>query len=190
VKQNVEVVVPAEEPKTVTPEPVIADTQPPEGKVFTQSSTAATKDAEPKPEATAPVQSFADAAKATEEAAPASVPVAPRAFLNDGEQIEAVCKIKAVTTFAARVGGQATLTPSVKATLSGGYVGDVFHIGGAKEIAPAVVVDGVEKTPAVYGANPPWIAGMEVRVKLAGKKSAAGPVRVSVQSVEAVTEEF
>jgi hypothetical protein len=175
VKQNVEVVVPAEEPKTVTTEPVAAEV-------------VAAPVVESKPEAPAPVQSFADAAKATEEAAPA--PVAPRAFLNDGEQIEAICKIKAVTTFAARVGGQATLTPSVKATLSGGYVGDVFHIGGAKEIAPAVVVDGVEKTPAVYGANPPWIAGMEVRVKLAGKKSAAGPVRVSVQSVEAVTEEF
>jgi hypothetical protein len=179
VKQNVEVVVPAEEPKTVTPEPV-AEPAPV---------------AESKPEAPAPVQSFADAAKATEGdngtgAAVIANPPSPRAFLNDGEQIEAVCKIKAVTTFAARVGGQATLTPSVKATLSGGYVGDVFHIGGAKQIAPAVVVDGVEKTPAVYGANPPWIAGMEVRVKLAGKKSAAGPVRVSVQSVEAVTEEF
>lgn len=161
-------------PETPKPtEPALATTMPPEGKVFTQSSTVATKDVAPAP---------APAKAATEE---------PRAFINDGEVLERSAKVKSLTPFAAKLNGQAGVTPSVKVALAGGYVGEVFHIGGAREVTAAVVVDGKETSPAVYEPNAPWAVGAEVRVRLLGKKSAAGPVRAAVESVEAnPPEEF
>lgn len=103
-------------------------------------------------------------------------PVSSRAFLQDGETLEAGVKVVELKAGAMKSGD--VTTPSVKAKVSGGYVGEVYHLNGAKESAGA------------FEPLPPWKVGVELKVVLVGKKNSKGTVVAYVQGVEAVPEVF
>lgn len=129
--------------------------------------------AQPEPEK--PVQSFADAAAATEQPEPKSavtaVPGNPRAFLSDGETINATVKISTVEAKAHDKG------VGVIAAVSGDYNGEVRHRAGG------VMKDGKPEP------LPVWMAGKTVALKLTGKKVTSGPQSGKVIAlVESVVE--
>jgi recombination protein RecT len=156
VKENVEA--PAPEPKNVTP---VVEAVSPQAK-----PTEVVVEAAPAP---APVETFEQAAPATEEAAPAKQ---PRAFLQDGERVKVDCKVEELTGLSIPVDGKPT--PSVKAKLSGEFVGEVYHLGGG----------GADGQP-----SKPWAVGAVLTLELLGKKNKKGTVSVTVEAV-AEKEEF
>jgi hypothetical protein len=123
-----------------------------------------------------PVQSFADAAKATEaEPAPG-----PRAFLQDGETFSTTVKVVELKANVMK-SGEVSI-PTVKAKLTGGFVGDVYHKEGAKAVAVGAAT--------TYEPLPPWKVGAELNVTLLGQKNKSGAVLAYVQGVEEVMGEF
>lgn len=98
-----------------------------------------------------------------------------RAFLKDGETFETVITVKEVTTLIANIAqadGSKKATPSVKAQVSGGFVGEVYHFGGA-------TAEGDKLKPL-----PVWTAGASAKAKLVGKMNkASGKVQVRVESI-------
>ncbi len=125
-----------------------------------------------------PVESFTEAAAATdtsEKAQASTESPKPRAFLQDKEEITAVVTVASLSPrniITLDPDGQKTPKPSVAAKLSGGYVGEVYHIGGG-------VADGATVKPAA-----PWAVGAVLNVKLLGKlNSKVNKVQTFVQSV-------
>lgn len=166
---DAEVVSVTEEPKAVTPAAApekAADPAPVSQPL-----------ADKAPEA-APVESFQQAAAATEAAPaePAPVKQEPRAFLNDKEEIETEVTVAELNPLNITQAG--VVNPSVKAKLKGGFVGEVYHIGG-----------GIAEGEAVKPKQP-WAVGATLKVKLLGKinAKAGGKIQVFVQAVSAVTE--
>lgn len=119
-------------------------------------------------------------------AKPFSEPTAaqPRAFLKDGESLETEISVS-------EVGGLNITTadgvkPSVKAKVKGGYVGEIYHVGGG-----TAGPDGKARVAA------PWEVGASLKVVLLGKLNnkaknedgSLGRVQVFVQSVEMAQEE-
>lgn len=127
------------------------------------------------PEAAAPVESFAQAAEAT-QAEPVAEAPKPRAFLNDGELLE--CEVKVLECAGGSLTSNGTKYPSVRAKVSGGYNGDIYHINGGK-------TEGDKTVPM-----PPWKAGASLAVKLKGIKNESGAVKAYVESVEVAPEVF
>lgn len=152
---------------------VVNEAPPQEQKPVEQAS--AEKKVDPKP-----VESFTEAAAATEAPEKAQAPAEPlaqveppkpRAFLQDKEEIMAVVTVAELSPLNITQAGVAH--PSVKAKLKGGFEGEVYHIGGG-------VADGATVKPAA-----PWAVGATLTVKLLGKinAKAGGKVQVFVQSV-------
>lgn len=122
----------------------------------------------------------ADQYTASKRAAETSAqPVGSRAFLHDLETLETTIRVKDLKCSVMK-SGDATF-PTAKASVTGGYVGDIYHKGGAKLVSTA---------PDVYEPLPPWKVGAELKVTLLGQKNAKGMVVAYVQSVEAVQDEF
>lgn len=137
------------------------------------------KPAAPEPK----VETFAQAAEASAPEPVATPPAeapAPRAFLNDGETISVIVRVTELKAGAFVVEGVST--PGVKAKVSGGFVGEVRHIGGAKAVPIGAAT--------TYEALPPWAVKAEINVVLVGKKNSKGTVEAYVQTAEAVPEEF
>jgi hypothetical protein len=129
------------------------------------------------PTASAPVQSFAEAAAA---AAATADPAKPRtdADLKHDEIITVQCEVVSVDPMiiTAAVGGVKGPQPSVAVNLKGGYEGRAYHIGGG-------VKDGETLKPL-----PVWEVGATVNVTLRGKLNTnpkVNKVQVFVDSVEA-----
>lgn len=138
--------------------PALATTQPPEGKVFTQSSTAATKDAEP----------------AKTEPAPES-----RAFIKDGEEIVANVTVKKSSPIFATMDNKRA--PSVIATVAGQFNNEVIQ----HNVEPLNVRQ--ENGKDVFDLPAAWAVGTALKIKLLGKHfPAVKKVYAVVQSVEAV----
>jgi hypothetical protein len=181
---------------TTTPEPQKAAEQPKIEKLAEKLAQPAEAE-----KVAAVVQSFEQAAKATDaeprkvvqtdgavrtESAPEVAtrlgePVAPlpRAFLKDGETLETEISVS-------EVGGLNITTaegvkPSIKAKVKGGYVGEIYHVGGG-----TAGPDGKAQVKA------PWSVGESLKVVLLGKlnnkakneNGTLGKVQVFVQSVE------
>jgi recombination protein RecT len=110
---------------------------------------------------------------------PDAIPGDPITELAEGQRVSVTCRVKAIAT------GMIDNLPSVRASVTGGFVGDVRHIGGASAVA------GADPMP-----NAPWKAGAEVVLSLVGKKYAgnaaalAGKVLAYVEKAEAKPEEF
>lgn len=85
---------------------------------------------------------------------PPTAPVS-RAFLKDGEEFTANVTVGNVSTIMAKIAG--VPTPSVQAHVTGQFVGDVFHFGGA-------TAEGDKITPL-----PLWKKGNAVQVTLIGR---------------------
>jgi hypothetical protein len=111
-------------------------------------------------------------------AAPEVAPAAPatRAFLQDGESLTATVRVTGLKA-AVMKSGEVSI-PTTKATLTGGFVGDVYHKDGAK-------AEGVGYVPL-----PPWKVGAELTVTLLGQKNKSGAVLAYVQAVAEAQEEF
>lgn len=94
-----------------------------------------------------------------------------RAFLEPDERIETTCAVIEVTPLLATVAGVST--PTVQATVRGGYNGTIYHFGGATQSGEAIV------------PNPEWKAGNTLKVTLFGKKNKkTNRVMPSVEKVE------
>lgn len=117
---------------------------------------------------------------------PFSEPTAnqPRAFLQDGEKLDT--EITVADLGALNITTTEGTKPSVKAKVTGGFVGEIYHIDGG------VTVDGKA------AIAPPWSKGAVLKAVLLGKlnnkvkneQGGFGKVQVFVQSVEpAVAEE-
>ena len=78
-----------------------------------------------------------------------------RAFLKDGEEMQAVCQVTAVEPLVANIKG--TATPSVKIHLKGQFFGEAYHFGGA-------TTEGDKIIPL-----PAWKVGATVRLSLVGR---------------------
>lgn len=130
---------------------------------------------EPEAATPAPVESFAQAAEAT-QAEPVAEAPKPRAFLNDGELLE--CEVKVIECAGGSLTSNGTKYPSVRAKVTGGYNGDIYHINGGK-------TEGDKTVPL-----PPWKAGASLAVKLKGIKNESGAVKAYVESVEVAPEVF
>ena len=156
----------------------VAENQPPPAPPATPASEPAATPAAPPPDAAKAHQAVV-ALKAEDKApAPAAAPVQPaaapqsRAFLNDKEEYDTTITVKTVEAFMANLGGK--MTPSVKMTVKGGFVGEVYHFAGATA-AP----DGSLKPGG------PWAVDASIHVVLLGRKTKSGKVVVEVQKVEA-----
>lgn len=115
------------------------------------------------------------ALKAEEPSAPppaeAPKPTA-RAFLKDAEEITVSCTVVEVAALIANIKG--TPTPSVQATIRGGFNGTVYDFGGA-------VQDGENLAP-----KPAWKVGSELKLTLLGRlNTKSGKVLVNVTACEA-----
>jgi hypothetical protein len=108
--------------------------------------------------------------------APAEKP-APRAFLKDGEQIEATLTVKTVTPMFVTSAG--VRTGSIQAKVEGDFTGTVLHIGGATAKG-----DGLTPLPL-------WEVGKTVRATLLGKlNKTSGQVMVRVEKAEEAAAEM
>lgn len=93
-----------------------------------------------------------------------------RAFLKDGEEMQAVCQVVEVTPLIANMKGVAT--PSVQVSVKGQFFGTVFHFGGA-------TAEGDKITP-----NPLWKIGGSVQLSLVGRlNNKTGKVLVRVEKL-------
>lgn len=110
------------------------------------------------------------------EPAPVTEPAKPRAFLTDGEEL--TTEVKVLEVKGGSMASNNVKYPSVRARVSGGFNGDVYHINGAK-------VEGEQTVPL-----PPWKTGASLVVKLKGIKNDKGEVKAYVESVEAAPEVF
>ncbi len=128
-------------------------------------------------------QIAADIAAEKKQDAPApkqETPKAPtkRDSLADKEEIVAVCKLEKVFAFSMKVAG--TPTPSVQATVSGEFTGDVFDLGG-----------GVVKDDTII-AGPLWKTGETVKLTLRGRinnlSKKVMPIAMKIEAVEATAE--
>lgn len=173
VQENVQEaeVVTQQEPQKVAPEPVKVVEPAPEPAKIEKAVT------ETPPAAAAEVvQSFEQAAAATA--------AQPRAFLKDGEKLE--CEISVSEVGGLNITTADGVKPSVKAKVKGGYVGEIYHVGGG-----TAGPDGKARVAA------PWEVGASLKVVLLGRKNnkakdAAGNpgvIQVFVQSVEMAQEE-
>lgn len=161
----------------------------PDAKIVEAEVVPATPPAQPKEQKAEPVVP----AKAEPVAPPVTPPPAPpvadpapanqptsRAFLKDGETIQAKCTVKELSTMMVGVrpsaGADPVATPSVSVLLAGEYIGSALHVGGAEGPADKM-------KPAA-----PWAVGATVDVTLSGKanKSQGGKVIVQVKSVKLV----
>lgn len=118
-------------------------------------------------EAPKPVESFAEAAAATEQPPKSVVTHVPgntRAFLSDGEKLTANVRVLSIEVKAHDSGA------GVIARVEGGYVGEVRHKEGG------VIKDGV---PVPL---PIWTAGKALTLVLNGKKGPGGKVLAVVES--------
>lgn len=120
-------------------------------------------------------------AKAEPVAAPAPAasepaPAKPRAFLNDKEEIAAVCRVLEVNTTTIKT--PEDIMHTVKAKVEGDFMGEVYHLGGATLVTPAT-----ETAAAVLSANKPWVVGNTLALTLLGRKRKDG-VAVVVTKVE------
>jgi hypothetical protein len=135
------------------------------------------KTPEPKPATTPePAKEPAkDEPKPTPEAKRADSPTA-RAFLKDGEEVTCECTVVEVAGLTANIRG--TPTPSVQATVRGGFTGTIYDFGGA-------TLDGTTITP-----KPAWKAGNVLTLTLLGKlNSKSGKVLVNATKVEEAKSE-
>ena len=130
-------------------------------------------------------QSFAEAAAVTP--APTEAPK-PRAFLNDKEEIETIVRVKAATAIGIKREG--VVHPSIQATLSEGFVGTAYHVGGGTELSPPEKdAAGNVTKPGAYALKAPWALDAELRVTLQGKHNPhpkVNKVQVFVVKVEPV----
>jgi hypothetical protein len=112
------------------------------------------------------------AAEKTEAATPAPEPkVEKRAFLKDAEEITVPCVVVDVQTLIANLAGVAT--PTVQATVRGGFNGMIYDFGGATQEGD------------VLTAKPAWKAGKELTLTLLGKlNQKSGKVLVRATKVE------
>ncbi len=172
--------------KNVTPPP--AATPPAETK--TEPPKEATKPAEPAkekpadPKPVAPVEPPKTVTPPPAEApatppAPSAAPSAGKKHvttpLKDKEEFVAVCTIEKVFAMIINVGGAPT--PSIQATVSGEYAGDVYQFGGATKTGDAI------------SAPPIWTAGSKVKLSLVGKlNSKSGKLLCLVNSIAPNTE--
>ena len=117
---------------------------------------------------------------------PESKPDAPasRASLAENEKITVTAKVESFEALKAKIGG--VEFAAIKATLSGGYVGEVRQKEGGAKFEGAGVV-----------ALPPWQVGAVLKFELLGIKSTApasspshGKIITWVQSVAAEAEEM
>jgi hypothetical protein len=125
----------------------------------------------------------AEAAKATAAAnppantAPTAEAPKPRAFLQDGEQIETTFTVKASTPMWVTAGGKRQA--SIQAKVEGGFNGDVLHIGGGIEIK-----DGIAPQPC-------WEVGATTKATLLGKlNKTSNKVMVRVEKAELAPAEM
>lgn len=182
VQENVQEadVVPAQEPtKVVEAEPVKPA---PEAKIEKLAAEV------PPAEAAKVVESFQQAAEATTQAEQSLIQAAanlpgPRAFLQDGEKLE--CEISVSEVGPLNITTSEGVKPSVKAKVKGGFVGEIYHVGGG-----TAGPDGKARVAA------PWEVGAGLKVVLLGKlnnkakneNGTLGKVQVFVQAVS-ISEE-
>lgn len=108
---------------------------------------------------------------AAETPAPAAE-VKPRAFLQDKEEIVAVCQVKDVNCLIANLKGVAT--PTVQANVTGQFTGTVLHFDGAVD------------REGTLGAAVAWKVGGTVKIGLRGQlNNKSGKVLNVVTSIEA-----
>jgi hypothetical protein len=101
----------------------------------------------------------------------------PRAFLQDGEQIDATITVKTVTPMFVTSAG--VRTPSIQAVVEGEFNGTVLHIGGG-----AAKGDGIVPLPM-------WEPGKTVKATLLGKlNKTSGKVMVRVEKAEEAAAEM
>lgn len=162
---------PTPEPKAIVPEPAaVAPVAPdPVGKAK------ADKLAEKEPE---PVK----------ETPKAEAPTS-RAFLNDKETLVTTIKVKEAS--AHRIKENGAWRPSIRATVSGGFVGMVYHVGAGEElVAPEFNSAGDVIKEGSYALKAPWAVGAELKVTILGKHNPhpkVNKVQHFVQAVEAVS---
>ncbi len=127
-----------------------------EAEVVPAASAATQEPAKEAPKTVEPVKQADPVAapKTVEPAAPAAT--APRAFLNDGEKIE--CEISVSEVGALNITTADGVKPSVKAKVKGGYVGELYHMGGG-----TAGPDGKAQVAA------PWSVGASLKVVLYGR---------------------
>ena len=137
------------------------------------------------PATAAPAPTPATASPAPTPATSAPAPAATsRAFLAENEKITVTAKVESFEALKAKIGG--VEFAAIKATLSGGYVGEVRQKEGGAKFEGAGVV-----------ALPPWQVGAVLKFELLGIKSTApasspshGKIITWVQSVAAEAEEM
>jgi len=144
--------------------------------------TTVVKEQEKKVEPTKPVeppkQEQKPAEKPVEKIPEPSKNQAPRQSLQDKEQLSTVCIPQEV--FALNIRKSGVDTPSVKASVSGGFIGEVLHFGGSTRNASG---DG-------FTAIPEWKVGVPVKLDLIGKlNSVSGKLLTIVEKISAVEAE-
>lgn len=142
----------------------------------------------PDPVAKAKADKLAEKEPEPVKEAPKPEVPASRAFLNDKETLVTTIKVKEVSPMGIKREG--VIHPSVQIVATGGFVGTIYHVGGGKEIVPAIKNEaGETTTAAVYAPNAPWVAGAELKVTILGKHNPhpkVNKVQHFVQAVEAV----
>jgi len=118
-----------------------------------------------------PVASPAAPAPVAADSTAVPAPKEPRAFLKPDETLTADVLVEALETRKVDLPDRAGV-PTVKARVSGEYVGDVYHFDGAdSDLAPKKI----------------WVVGAKLRVTLKGRNGKAG-VRAIVETVAEVED--
>lgn len=121
----------------------------------------------------------ADKEPDTKRATTAKEQAQARDTIGDKEEIVAVCKVQKVFAFSMKISG--TPTPSVQATVSGEFNGDVFDLGG-----------GTLKNDEIVPSSPLWKVGEVVTLSLRGRLNSLSKkvmaVAFKIAPVEATPE--